>query len=588
MTQVRLSRQGGALRVSAPRYRLTTQQDRPFVTLSAPDGAEIAELFIPSSVHAAAGQDDTPAIGAWDAREDGGAVTLSVAAASTVWRAKRYELRCEPERITYTITVEGEGELAHVHYFGGYYSATVRWGSGFFPSGQRFRRCFTPEPNTHEQPFFGPAEGAAIDLMGVPLPGRGDWFFTPPPFCFAAEHAGGWLALGVEPAPGQHGFTGYHYDGRCDAFHLTLTYEGQTRVSGVTTLPALGIAFADDPYAALDAHCAAARAAAPPPDDLPDRQPAPWWGQPIFCGWGAQCHLAARAQGRAPDYARQEHYDGFLAVLEAEGLDPGTVVLDDKWQATYGDNAVDRAKWPDLSGFVARQHVLGRKVLLWLKLWDPEGVPADECVTNAAGLPIAVDPSNPRFERRLRAAVRRMLGPDGYDADGFKLDFSARIPSGPGLRRHGQEWGLELLRRYLWVLADEARRVKPDALVMAHTPHPYLANVVDMVRLNDVNRGKDIVAAMSHRARVARIACPAALIDTDNWPCTDRASWRAYLEVQPSLGVPSLYYVDHIDSTGEPLQPADYALLRERWNSYGGGAEARRARRLVGLAPVEG
>jgi hypothetical protein len=169
-----------------------------------------------------------------------------------------------------------------------------------------------------------------------------------------------------------------------------------------------------------------------------------------------------------------------------------------------------------------------------------------------------------------------MLGPTGYDADGFKLDFSARIPSGPGLVRHGQEWGLELLRRYLWILADEARCVKPDALIMAHTPHPYLADVVDMIRLNDVNMGKDIVAAMSHRARVARIACPEALIDTDNWPCTDRASWRDYLRVQPSLGIPSLYYVDHIDATGEPLEAADYGLLRELWNDYGGGAAARR------------
>jgi hypothetical protein len=175
-----------------------------------------------------------------------------------------------------------------------------------------------------------------------------------------------------------------------------------------------------------------------------------------------------------------------------------------------------------------------------------------------------------------------MLGPDGYDADGFKLDFSARIPSGPGLVRHGAEWGLELLRRYLWILADEARRVKPDALIMAHTPHPYLADVVDMIRLNDVNKGKDIVAAMSHRARVARIACPEALIDTDNWPCTDLASWRAYLQVQPTLGIPSLYYVDHIDATGEPLEATDYGLLRELWHSYGGEVgRQERAKRLI-------
>ena len=567
MIELHRSLGGDNVVVRAPRYRLRTRKDRPFVTLRAPGGGRIAELFIPSSVHTAAGQDDTTSLGPWRASQDAAGVTLSVTARSTVWRAKTYTLRCEPERITYTMTVEGQGDLTHAHYFGGYYSGAVRWGSGFFPSGQQFRRGFTPEPNTDERPFFAPAEGAAIDMMGVPLPGRGDWFFTPPPFCFAMEHDGGWLGLGVEPGPGAHRFTGYHYDGRRSAFHLTLTYEGQTRVDGAMTLPALGIAFAADPYAALEAHCCAARAAAPVP--APARERPAWWSSPIFCGWGAQCHLAARARGRAPDFARQEHYEGFLAGLEAQGLNPGTVVLDDKWQASYGENAVDPLKWPALDLFVARQHVLGRRVLLWLKLWDPEGLPADECVRNGAGLPIAADPSSPAFERRLRAQVRRMLGPDGYDADGFKLDFSARIPSGPGLVRHGREWGLELLRRYLWILADEARRVKPDALVIAHTPHPYLADVVDMIRLNDVNKGADIVEAMSHRARVARIACPEALIDTDNWPCTDRDSWRAYLRVQPSLGVPSLYYVDHIDATGEPLEATDYGLLRELWGAWG-------------------
>ena len=43
---------------------------------------------------------------------------------------------------------------------------------------------------------------------------------------------------------------------------------------------------------------------------------------------------------------------------------------------------------------------------------------------------------------------------------------------------------------------------------------------------------------MTHRARVATAACPEALIDTDNWPVTDRASWREYLRVQPTLGAP--------------------------------------------------
>jgi hypothetical protein len=104
--------------------------------------------------------------------------------------------------------------------------------------------------------------------------------------------------------------------------------------------------------------------------------------------------------------------------------------------------------------------------------------------------------------------------------------------------------------------------------VIAHTPHPYLADVVDMIRLNDINVGKDVNAAMQHRARIAQLACPDALIDTDNWPITDLAAWRRYLPLQIQLGVPALYCVTEIDTTGEPLEESDYALVRDLWAQY--------------------
>jgi len=48
----------------------------------------------------------------------------------------------------------------------------------------------------------------------------------------------------------------------------------------------------------------------------------------------------------------------------------------------------------------------------------------------------------------------------------------------------------------------------------------------------------------------------------------DKAAWRAYVQLQPALGVPSLYYATHIDSTGEALTEEDYALVRAAWAQY--------------------
>ena len=230
---------------------------------------------------------------------------------------------------------------------------------------------------------------------------------------------------------GQNRFTEYRYHGKPSAFYLSLAYDGQTSIQGSYQLPAIGFDFANDEYTALEQHTKAWSALQPlSAQSSANEQTKPtWWHTPIFCGWGAQCYLAASQGGRAPDYARQDVYENFLQTLEAEDVNPGIVVLDDKWQLTYGENRADESKWPDLTDFIAKQHALGRKVLLWLKAWDPEGLPLEECVTNAAGLPIACDPSNPAYERRLRSSVERMLSSNGYAADGFKIDFTARIPA---------------------------------------------------------------------------------------------------------------------------------------------------------------
>jgi hypothetical protein len=202
---------------------------------------------------------------------------------------------------------------------------------------------------------------------------------------------------------------------------------------------------------------------------------------------------------------------------------------------------------------------------LWLKAWDPEGVDVDLCIRDFAGKKIAIDPSNPNYERLFRNSVRYMLSQEGLNADGFKIDFTARIPSSPYCEIYHEIWGLELMRKYLQVIYTEAKAVKEDALVMTHTPHPYLEDVIDMIRLNDVNAGCNVNNAMTHRAKVAKAACPSCIVDTDNWPMPNKQSWIDYVKLQPSLGVPSLYYLWNIDSTGEKITDEDFKIVKRAW-----------------------
>ena len=58
------------------------------------------------------------------------------------------------------------------------------------------------------------------------------------------------------------------------------------------------------------------------------------------------------------------------------------------------------------------------------------------------------------------------------------------------------------------------------------------------------------------------------LIDTDDWRIPSLAEWREYVETKPELGIPSLYYANGIDATGEQFEPEDYAALRRTWAEW--------------------
>jgi hypothetical protein len=425
--------------------------------------------------------------------------------------------------------------------------------------------------------------------------GRGDCFFTPGPFVYAvgrppagdgiAIPPGPWLWFGLEAAAGELGFPSFGYRASDRGFAFALEYEGKTTVEGARRSPAIRIGRADDPYAAVAGWRERLETIGlvPPAGRRPEpagRRPEPgWWREPIVCGWGEQGRLARKAGLALAAMARfstQETYDGILAELAAHGIVPGTIVIDDRWAAAYGTCEPDLAKWPDLAGWIARRHDAGQHVLLWYKAWDPEGVPAEACVRSTAGVPLGVDPTNPGGERAIRAAIRRMLAPppDGVGADGLKIDFTHRTPAGVATEHHGGAWGIDLLRRLLDVVADEARTVQPEALLVGHSPNPFLAPALDMLRLNDQLRLDDprplvdIVPPMRHRAALVRAACPGVPIDTDDWCAPGIDAWRAWTAAKIDEGVPALYYATGLDWSGEAFEERDYALIRDTWAAY--------------------
>jgi hypothetical protein len=596
--EVELDMDGTRFEVRSGWYTVRGTRDRHRVELVSPDGDTWLNLSLLASAHRTDAADESYDLAPLDVSPAGGGVRISAAAISSAWDTHVVELDCLPAGLLLRLRVEGIGALGAVTLAGG--DAVLRSGAaGTFRSGGTHDTVFSPAPSEPVAPLRPAAAAVQLGVVGDAEPGRLHGLFSPPPLVVGLgrrDRTPGmpWLGLGLVAPVERCTFTTMRYEPLDGGFLIRLDYEGHTAVAGEWASPDLSIRPAEDPYEVIDGLR----------DALEERgltsspRPTPRWAlEPIFCGWGAQCAAAVRAgkggdpglalppgTTRAADLARADLYDGWLAHLDNHGVRPGTIVIDDRWQAEYGTNRPDESKWPDLRGWIADRHRAGQRVMLWFKAWDPEGLPEQWCVRTPDGRPVAVDPGNPDYLAELERQVHAMLSPDGLDADGFKVDFTQRAPSGAALTCAADPlhavWGVAALHRLLAAITRAAHRAKPDAVVITHAVDPRFGDVGDMVRLNDVlerdaaGRPVPVVDQVRHRAEVARRALPGRPLDTDQWPMPNREQWRTYATEQPKLGVPALYYATSIDNSDEDLTADDLRRIADLWAAYQEALEA--------------
>src|SRR5439155_3588541 len=436
-------------------------------------GRELLALRVASAVDAGGKLDVAGPRDASEFREPAEGLELVWRGRTALWDEIVLRARFDRDAIRFGYTIRGRGDIDRAHF-----GADAKGRSRAV-----HQVLWSPEPTGDQTIRFAPGERAVISVASDKTFHLGHWFFTPPPFAFAlgSGDEDAWLVAGVLSRAEDSNFTAFEV-GPGDGLSLSLRYDGHEGVDGTWHSPDLVLFPAPDPYAGLSTYCELLRRESFAPL-LPSVVSRPgWWSEPIFCGWGEQCVVAdANATqtltARATDYATETQYESFVSRLEAHGIAPGTIVIDDKWQRAYGTNEPDPEKWPHLSRFIAAQHRRGRRVLLWLKAWDPEGLDAaTECILADDGTPLSADPTAPPYAARLRSSVRRMLVELG--ADGFKLDFTHLIPTGRGGRSRDGLWGLALMRAYLSLLHDAMRSVRADALLIAHNANPALADVV--------------------------------------------------------------------------------------------------------------
>ncbi|HEX5827045.1 MAG TPA: hypothetical protein VFY23_05965 [Candidatus Limnocylindrales bacterium] len=587
MTAPRATLADGRLVIRADAWSLVeVRADRPQLRFSGADGTPLADVLPMACADTLEGPDEWLAVGEPVLAPDAATVRWPVTSAR--WASAALVLRATGDALAFRLELAGRGRLTDVRLLGGRGSGWPAIGTGRLWSGRRFARLVPGGPDDPAVIHGDAGRAAATGVVGGAQPGRGRWFFTPGPLAFAGSADGSppWLGLGISVGSvDEASFTQLVWEADDNGFDLRLDYEGHTLVDGEWASPwaVLSPGHAD-PYASLAAAGrpgggAAGAGPAAGPSAAGAVRPVPrWWLEPMFCGWGAQVAEAVDTGVPGPSLATQDRYDAWLARLEAHGVVPGTIVIDDKWQRTYGRNEPDESRWPDLAGWIAARQARGQRVLLWWKAWDAEGLPGAWTIRDPRGRRIAADPTHPEYASALGADIRHLLATraaGGLGADGLKIDFTAASPSGAHLRTHEDgPWGIALLHRLLSIVSTAARAARPDALLVTHTPNALFADVTSMIRLNDALRLDDpvplvpVVDQLRHRAAIVRAELPGVPVDTDDWAMPSLEEWRRWQEVKPGIGVPALYHVDGLGTADEHLGADDLELVAGAWAAY--------------------
>ena len=503
--------------------------------------------------------------------EKDGSVTVRVCRGSRIWEEKTVFCRLDEEGFSVRAEVRGTGRVGKVTFLesrtadGSFGASGYEFGAYTVP----FTDFFSREHRTHNviEPF-------SFDLQ----------IFCPPLYVFSFRHPETDLrfGLGLYGQDGDWNFIRYDFAlsrrrPYC-GFSLSTDFEGHRVVRETFRTPQIRAFFAPSDREIFRAYADRFRAEHPdlprPRADIPD-----FWRGPIICGWQEQyVHAGDRTQFDADHFSRESVYRSFVDKVFAAGLRPKILIIDDKWQGEYGIPRPDPEKWPDLRGFIDDMKQKGLHTLLWYKLWAGPGLPLDETVRESDATPYGTmafdespycDPSNPKWQARLRRTIHTLLSADEgcCNADGFKVDFAFMMPRGKKARSYSGEYGVELYREQMRLIYQYAKEEKPDCLINASLGHPYFTGLSDQHRLHDYDDAmRDYTAEMQYRRDLFDLAIPGLLIDCDS-PCYGGpiSTMRA-LRAQPSIGVPDLYRISGTEAW--TFSEEDLAELRKIWEAY--------------------
>ncbi len=231
---------------------------------------------------------------------------------SNLWKKKEYVLEVGENAARFYARVEGKGNIDALRFFMGQ--------AGFEHAGYMLPEC---NAGDYYRNLRVSKEPAALTIAASAPP----CYVYP----FYMHDCDGWMGVGLAARAGQYNFDQFLYqqaNGYC-GFELPLN--GQITVDGVWESQSLLFLPGKDGFDVVRAYsdwhydngwCIKRNRS---------NDPA-WWKRPLFCTWGEQQTLSRKFGGETRDYATQARLQDMMDKLDEMQLDPGTIILDSRWQ----------------------------------------------------------------------------------------------------------------------------------------------------------------------------------------------------------------------------------------------------------------
>jgi len=333
------------------------------------------------------------------------------------------------------------------------------------------------------------------------------WIFCPAPLNISVETAAGWFSIGLaELAP----ITRFGLKNQ----GIWLDYPWQ-KLPHVTAeffwLTPLVFTFNNSEWQSVGDYrrYLEAKNHIPPPKDL-SNYPT-WWQQPLLSTWGEQSVQNITQKNSGYHSAWVKDYISQQSKIYREI--PFTIVIESQWQEQFGDATPSR-RFTDLKQLIQWCHQQGHKVILWWKAWtaDAQSLAQKMRITDGD----FVDATHPNFPTYVKHCCAMMLSnaDTALNADGIKLAeiFRVRDPRKATYADCSKGVGLQELYLYLETFYNQARLIKPDALIIGNAQNPHFQDVQDMVCLNE---DWDNKLRREKRACIITQALPTMLIEGD-------------------------------------------------------------------------